>query len=46
MGIPIDEEDCPVCEEFKDEAMLPDLARAQLLERQGESERAAEHWER
>ena len=35
-----------VCEEFKGEAMLPDLARAQLLERQGESERAAEHWER
>ena len=35
-----------VCEEFKGEAMLPDLARAQLLERQGKSARAAEHWER
>ena len=34
-----------VCEEFKGEAMLPDLARAQLLERQGKSARAAEHWE-
>ena len=35
-----------VCEEFNGEAMLPDLARAQLLERQGKSARAAEHWER
>ena len=35
-----------VCEEFKGEAMLSDLARAQLLERQGERARAAEHWER
>lgn len=35
-----------VCEEFKSEAMLPELVRAELLERQGESVRAAKHWQR
>ena len=35
-----------VCEEFKSEAMLPELVRAELLERQGESVRAAKYWQR
>ncbi len=35
-----------VCEEFKDEVLLPDLVQAQLLERQGQTQRAAVYWDR
>lgn len=35
-----------VCEEFKSEAMLPDLVHAELLQRQGEGTRAVKYWER
>ncbi len=35
-----------VCEEYKNESMLPELVQAQLLDRQGLFAKAAVHWDR